>query len=149
MKISTKGRYGIAAVLELALNGWQQPVSVGRIAEKQGLPVKYLEHLFTLLRKAGIVGSERGAQGGYVLSVSPENLTADMVLDALEGTMAPVRCVAEGNIKTQCEMYASCASRYVWKKIKNGIYDVASSVNFSHLAKKYKLSIDESYMYYI
>ena len=108
MKISTKGRYGLKAMFELACRYGETPVSILAIAEAQGISEHYLEQLFKKLRKAGVVQSLRGAQGGYALARPPEEITIGEILRAFEGTVAPVSCA---------ETEVSCA--YAWQWLEN------------------------------
>jgi Rrf2 family cysteine metabolism transcriptional repressor len=92
MKISTKGRYGLEALVALALHQGEGPVSLKSISERCGLSEAYILQIFLVLRRAGIVTSTRGAQGGYMLSREPLQITAGEVLVALEGPLSPVSC---------------------------------------------------------
>ena len=96
MKISTKGRYAVRVMLDLALNGGGECIKVKEIAARQGLSEKYLEQIIAVLNRAGYVKSVRGAQGGYRLAKEPENYTVGMVLRLTEGSLAPVACLEEG-----------------------------------------------------
>jgi len=97
MRLSTKGRYGVKAMFDLALHYGEGPVSLSHISVRQDISLSYLEQLFALLRKEGLVSSIRGAQGGYVLKVPPDKITVGTVLNILEGTLAPVACVSKGH----------------------------------------------------
>ena len=94
MKLSTKGRYGLRALIDLAQNGGEQPVSITSISTRQDISERYLEQLMSMLKKAGIVRSVRGAGGGYVLVKRLEDISVGDVLRALEGSLEPVDCVA-------------------------------------------------------
>ncbi|MBE5780750.1 MAG: Rrf2 family transcriptional regulator [Clostridiales bacterium] len=121
MKISTKGRYGLKAVFEIAQSYGQAPVSVRAISEKHEISEQYLEQLFKKLRSAGIVRSIRGAQGGYELTRPPKEITVGQVLRAMEGTVAPVSCAeADAN----CAYAQSCVENYVYRKIRQAIDEV-------------------------
>ena len=100
MKISTKGRYAMRLMLELALSDPGQPVSIKDIAKKQGISDKYLEQIISVLNKAQYVRSIIGAQGGYVLTKKPSEYTVGMILRLTEGSLAPVACLEEG---AECE----------------------------------------------
>ena len=95
MKLSTKGRYGVRAMYDLALMYGQSPQSVKCIAERQGIPEAYLEQLIAPLRKAGLVLSIRGAQGGYTLADEPKNISVGAILRAVEGPLAATSCITE------------------------------------------------------
>jgi len=96
MKLSTKGRYGLKAMFELALHFGEGPIPLKDIAEKQNISEHYLEQLIATLRKDGLVNSVRGAQGGYLLSSEPKKITVGDVIRSLEGNIAPSDCVIEG-----------------------------------------------------
>ena len=96
MRISTKGRYALRLMLDLAENSGGQPVRLRDAAQRQGISEKYLEQIISVLHKAGYVRSVRGPQGGYLLRESPEKYTAGMILRLTEGSLAPVECVEEG-----------------------------------------------------
>jgi Rrf2 family cysteine metabolism transcriptional repressor len=95
MKLSTKGRYGVKAMFELALNYGNEPISIKAIAEKQAISEYYLEQLFGTLRKAGLITSSRGAMGGYVLSKSPGEISAADILNVLEGPIEISECISD------------------------------------------------------
>ena len=94
MKLTTKGRYGLRAVIDLAMYAKEEPVSLAEVAERQSISISYLEQLVAKLKKAGIVQSTRGAQGGYALAKEPEEISVGEILRALEGSLSPVDCSA-------------------------------------------------------
>lgn len=132
MKLSTKGRYGLKAMLELAMNSAGEKVSLKSIAEKQGISENYLEQLFATLRKAGLVKSIRGAQGGYFLAKPPAMITVGEILRTLEGSLAPVDCVEE-NLPKQCRRSDECVTRIIWEKIRDKINEVVDSITLENL----------------
>jgi len=149
LKLSTKGRYGLIAMLDLASYYLGGPVALKSIAERQKISESYLEQLFASLRKSGLVKSIRGAQGGYLIANEPGGITIGSILRALEGSMAPVDCVAEGDT-VRCERENECITRFVWKRIRDGINEVVDSVTLENLVEEcanYKQH--GSYMYYI
>ncbi|MDP4181287.1 MAG: Rrf2 family transcriptional regulator [Bacillota bacterium] len=149
MKLSTKGRYGVKAMLDLALHNSEGNISLKSIAERQELSENYLEQLFASLRKAGLVKSMRGAMGGYVLSDSPENITVGSVLRALEGSLAPVSCVCE-DVATECSRYECCVTKMIWEKMRDGVNQVVDSISLQNLIDEYhKLNKDEDLMFFI
>ncbi len=131
MKLSTRGRYGLKAMFQLALHYGEGPISLNQIAEKQNLSENYLEQLFSTLRKEGLLNSVRGAQGGYMLSDSPESITVGSILRALEGNMAPSDCVMDDN--NDCKNEDCCATRLVWVKIKDSIDEVIDSITLQDM----------------
>ncbi|MCX7748045.1 MAG: Rrf2 family transcriptional regulator [Clostridia bacterium] len=149
MKLSTKGRYGVKAILDLALNDSQGQVSLKSIAERQNISENYLEQLFALLRKAGIVNSVRGAQGGYVLAKQPDEITVGSVLRALEGSLAPVDCVVESEVH-KCERAEGCVTKIVWEKIRDCVNGVVDSIYLQDLIEEYmKMNEQGETMYFI
>ncbi len=149
MKLSTRGRYGIKAMLDLALNSQEGQVSLKSIAERQDISENYLEQLFAMLRKNGLVKSVRGAQGGYMLATSPDNITVGSVLRSLEGSLAPVECVSEDSTNV-CDRANACVTRLVWKKIRDRVNEVVDSITLQDLVNEVKkMNEDNGYMYYI
>ena len=137
MKISTKGRYGVAAMYDLAVNYGQGPVSLKSIAQRQKISENYLEQLVSTLRKAGYVKSIRGAQGGYNLSKPSSQITVGQVLRALEGPMAPSDCVLEED--ADCENSDFCVTKVVWQRIKDSVDSVIDSVTLKDMVLDHKL----------
>jgi len=149
LKLSTRGRYGVIAMLDLAIHYSEDIVSIKNIAERQNMSESYLEQLFAVLRKAGLVNSVRGSQGGYMLSDSPANITVGSILRSLEGSLAPVGCVTETEPDI-CSRYGSCVTKLVWEKVRNAIYDVVDFVTLENLVEEYKKQGEqENYMYYL
>lgn len=126
MKLSTKGRYGLKAMFQLAISENDGPVPLKQIAEKQNLSESYLEQLFSTLRKDGLLNSVRGAQGGYLLARAPEDITVGHILRSLEGELSPSDCIIEGEI--DCERETICVTKNVWIKIKRSIDEVVDSI---------------------
>lgn len=137
MKLSTRGRYGVAIMYELALHCGDGPMPLKEIAQNQGISKPYLEQLISTLRNAGYVTSMRGAQGGYVLAQSPEQITVGDIITAMEGPIALVDCLidqaAEGN--SYCEKAGSCVARNVWVKVCDSIKAVLYSISLADLCK--------------
>ena len=124
MKISTKGQNAIKLMLDLATYDHGEPVSVKDIAKRQDISEKYLEQIISMLNKASLVKSVRGAHGGYVLNYPPEKYTVGKILRAVEGDLAPTDCVGENAIP--CENKGTCASYRLWEKLDaaiNGVLD--------------------------
>lgn len=139
MKISTKGRYGLRAAIDLAMYGGASAVSISSIAERQQLSESYLEQLMAKLRKADIVTSVRGAQGGYILKRSPKDISVGDVLRALEGDLRPVDCLAiEDENETHCENADLCVTKYVWTRISESINDTVNSITLQDLLNQNK-----------
>lgn len=140
MKLSTKGRYGLRAFIDLAVWGEEEPVSLTSIAERQGISVNYLEQLMAKLKRAGLVNSVRGVNGGYVIAKPAEEISVGDVLRALEGDLAPVECVGIGsnNETTRCNGSSHCVSKIVWKRINDSINDTVDSIYIGELVKESK-----------
>lgn len=130
MKLSTKGRYGLKAMFELSLNQNDGPVSLKVIAKKQNISDQYLEQLFSALKKAGLVKSVRGAQGGYLLNRDPKDITVGDILTVLEGPVSLSDCLLDDEI---CENSNICVTKVVWEKIKKGIEDVIESITLQDM----------------
>ena len=131
MKVSTKGRYALRMMLDLASNNNGSPMSLKDIAKRQNISEKYLEQIISILNKAGYVTSVRGAQGGYTLRRDPAEYTVGMILRLTEGSLAPVACVEDEEVA--CERVNSCATVMVWKKLNDAINDVVDNITVQDL----------------
>ncbi len=140
MRISTKGRYALRLMVELALNYNSGLMPLKVIAEKQDLSDKYLEQLITQLSRAGYVHSVRGAQGGYKLAIAPEKITVGMVLRTMEGSLAPVACLDSNDI---CERASSCATISVWRKLNTAINDVVDNITLADLVEEKRHAVND------
>lgn len=125
MKISTKGRYGLRLMLDLAKYTTGEPVPLKEIAERQDISDKYLEQIVTHLNRAGLVKSIRGAQGGYTLGLSPSQITIGDILRATEGSICLVDCAQDPDC---CERSGECAASAVWRKVHAAIQDVVDTI---------------------
>ena len=132
MKLSTKGRYGLRALIDLAVFSENEPVSIASIAERQSISVSYLEQLMAKLKKAGLVKSIRGAQGGYILAKPMETISVGDILRALEGNLAPVECQGYGE-ENSCSGSESCVTKYVWQKINTSINQTVDEIKLVEL----------------
>lgn len=140
MKISTKGRYGLKAMIYIASNSDDDNcVSLRSVAETEGISDNYLEQLIAQLKKAKLVKSVRGANGGYALTKSPVDITVGDILKALEGSLAPVECV-NGEYSSACKCGASCGdectSKDVWQKIYDSVLDTVDNITLDTLLIK-------------
>ena len=135
MKLSTKGRYGVKAMVDLALNYGTSPVSIKTISKRQNISEYYLEQLFSPLRKADLIKSIRGAQGGYVLNKEPKDIKISDIIYVLEGPIEVSDCV-EG---TSCDHLQYCATRILWKKIQDSIDSVIKSVTLQDIVNDYEI----------
>lgn len=132
MKVSTRTRYGVRAMSELALRYGQGPTSVRDIAERQQLPAKYLEQLVASLRTAKLVRSQRGIGGGYTLARPPEEITVADIYTALEGPLVPVDCVSDADL---CARSEECVTRGIWSRVAQAMLGALSSVTLADLAR--------------
>lgn len=131
MKISTKGRYALRLMLDLASNDSGTPIRLKDVAKRQGISEKYLEQIISILNKAGFVRSVRGPQGGYSLSRTPADYTVGMILRLTEGSLCPVDCAAEEN--GSCNREDTCVTRMLWKKLDDAISSVVDHVSLEEL----------------
>lgn len=137
MKLSTKGRYGLRAIIDLARYSENEPVSINSIATRQNISERYLEQLVALLKKAGLVKSIRGASGGYVLAKEMEEISVGDVLRALEGSLEPVKCGAL-DPEEGCTASGGCVTKYVWQKINESIAKTVDEINLKELVLESK-----------
>lgn len=136
MKLSTKGRYGLRAVLDIAMHSTpEDAVALSGIAERQGISMGYLEQLVGKLKKAQIVQSIRGAQGGYILAKPAGEISVGDILRAMEGDLSPVDCM-EANGTGSCVGSQQCVTKFVWKRISDSINDAVDSIMLSELVEE-------------
>ena len=134
MKLSTKGRYGLKAMFELSLTHSKGPVSIKTIAAKQNIPEQYLEQIFSKLKKANLIKSVRGAQGGYLLSRKASEITVYDVLTVLEGPVSISDCLLD---KDSCENSDSCVTKLVWEKMRDAMDKVMKSITLCDMVNNY------------
>ena len=135
MKLSTKGRYGLRALLDLALNSETEAVSIASIAARQNISESYLEQLIGKLRKAGLVSSVRGAGGGYMLAKPAKDISVGDILRALEGSLDPVNCPGLDE-EQGCTGSDVCVTKYVWKRINDSINQTVDEIKLSQLIEE-------------
>ena len=124
MMFSTKAEYGVRVMAHLAKRDGEPPISLGTIADAEGLPLAYLEHLVQRLRKAGLVESHRGAHGGYTLARAADEITMADVVRALEGDIAPIECItadADGVLTCAREGAQPCPTKLLWTRVQGSI----------------------------
>jgi Rrf2 family protein len=139
LKLSTKGKYGLRAFIDLAASGEGQPVSILSIAQRQEISISYLEKLMAMLKKAGLVESVRGVNGGYTVARPMDEISVGDVLRALEGDLAPVECAGiESGQASQCSGSSQCVSKIVWKRINDSINDTVDSIYIGELVRESK-----------
>ena len=133
MKLSTKGKYGVKAMVELAIRYGGAPVSIKTISQRQNISEYYLEQLFSPLRKAELIKSIRGAQGGYILNREPKEIKVSDVMYVLEGPIEIAECI-EGTV---CDNIDCCATRLLWAKIKKSIDEVMEGITLQDIVDDY------------
>ena len=147
MKLSTRGRYGTRAILDIAVHGSEGSVLLKDIAQRQQISLSYLEHLITPLVTGGILRSTRGAKGGFSLAKLPAEIRLSEVILLLEGSIAPAECVNNPEV---CERSELCVTREVWDELKKAIYGVLESTTLQNLVERHKRKEQtRETMYYI
>ena len=135
MKLSTRTRYGIRSILELAENYGKGPVQLKKIAKDQEISIKYLEQLMAILKSAGIVKSTRGSKGGYILAKQPKEIKLSDCFNYLEGSIVTVECVENENY---CTKTNDCITRQVWSEIQKAVISILESYTLQDLINKAK-----------
>src|SRR6059036_1066034 len=140
MMFSTRAEYGVRVMVELARRGDQEPVSLAEIADGDGLPLAYLEHLAARLRKAGLVQSRRGARGGYLLARPAKEITMAEVVEALEGSIAPIECISEaadGSIvcAREADLDHVCPTKLLWTRVRFSIVTTLRETTLADLLR--------------
>jgi Rrf2 family transcriptional regulator, cysteine metabolism repressor len=146
MKISTKGRYGTRALLDLALHNDSGPVALKDIAKRQQFSLPYLEHLVAPLIAGGMVRSIKGPKGGIALAKSPNKIKLSDIIQLLEGSTAPAECVDNPNICSRSEF---CVTRDVWEEVKKAMNGVLEATTLQTLVDRQSKKTSKGEMYYI
>ena len=155
MKLSTRARYGLRAVVELALRGAYEgsavnPVPLSQVSKRQGIPEQYLRQLFTRLRRARIVSAERGRSGGYFLARLPERISAMDVIEALEEKVEPVFCVRRPK---ECRRTSECPTHPLWCKLSDLMKEALTMTTVARLAERCpgrgRAALPRGYMFHI
>ena len=135
MRVSAKELYGLRAMTEMARHFDQGPISLAEVSRTQGISLDYLEQIAASLRKAGLLESKRGAQGGYLLTRSPGNITAGDVIRALDGSILPVQCTTEQVERrcTTCSSEAECTARNVWQMVSQRLVETLDGITLADL----------------
>jgi len=136
MNISTRGRYGLRALLEIAVQSDKKPVTIRDISQRQQMSVTYLEQILHRLKKAGIVKSVRGARGGYVLARKGDKITVNQIINALDGPISFSYCDSPQLREKSCIGPSACVSRILWKKLEYLIEDTLSGVTLADMRKQ-------------
>ena len=134
MKISTKGRYGLRTLMDIALHQQKGPVTLKEIADRQKISVKYLWQVINPLKQAGILRVTRGAKGGYILGKHPDKITMHDIVTVLEGPIAIIDCLNKENF---CEQIDNCVAHTVWSEVSAAVENVLLSITFASVLKKY------------
>lgn len=145
MKVSMKVDYGVRALIDLAQHYGRGSVQTSEIAARQGVPEPYLDQLLTTLRKAGLIKSRRGPQGGHVLAKDPNEMALGAVFQILEGSMPPIDCM-DGSM--ECAMSRACVQQDVWRSVEEAAQSVLNSTTIGELALR-QMRRKGSGMYYI
>ena len=135
MKLSTKGKYGVRAVFEIARHYGNGPISIKEISERQGISFSYLEQILHKLGKAGLIESVRGPAGGYLLARQPSELTIGDIVRVLEGPIALSHCLEPGE-SAECYQADDCVARMVWAKVGAKIEEALDSISFDDLLRR-------------
>ena len=141
MMFSTKAEYGVRVMAHLARTGSGDPISLGTIADAEGLPLAYLEHLVQRLRKAGLVESRRGAHGGYTLAREAGEISMAEVVRALEGEIAPIECItadADGVLvcsREHHENHEPCPTKFLWTRVQGSIVRTLNEMTLDDLVQ--------------
>ncbi len=130
MKLSTKSRYGTRAMMDIAFHSNKGSCMLKDIAQRQDVSPKYLDHILSSLRKAGLIKNTRGKDGGYSLIRSASEITMKDIINAVEGSLAPVECVDNSTLCTKTNM---CSTRDVWVKMKEAMEDVLEATTLANL----------------
>jgi Rrf2 family protein len=135
MKLSTRARYGSRALLDIALQGSEEPVQLKDIAQREGISLQYLEHLVTPLISAGIVRSQRGAKGGVMLARPASAINLSEVVNILEGNIDPVECIDNPAV---CSRSNCCITRDIWDEVKKAIDAVLENITLQNMVERYR-----------
>jgi len=135
MKLSTKGRYGTRAMIDIALYKESGSTLLKDIASRQGISLKYLDHILSNLRKAGLIKNVRGKGGGYSLTRPAAQITLCDIIEAVEGTLAPVECADNPDY---CKKTSTCSAHDVWVKVRESIEDVLRNTSLQSLTESHE-----------
>ena len=138
MKVSSRGEYGVRAMVALARHYGDGPMSIAAVAKASAVPSAYLEQLIAPLRRAGLVESKRGAQGGYRLTRAPELVRVGEVYRVMEGPVAPMDCVSEDPADQTCPLIEGCETRPVWLKVRDAMAEALDSTTLADLVNPNK-----------
>jgi Rrf2 family iron-sulfur cluster assembly transcriptional regulator len=155
VRLSTKSRYGLRALFDMAYNAGNLPIQVKEISSRQNISPRYLEQIFQSFKKAGILKSKKGPQGGYFLAKNPEDITVREIVEAAEGDTLLVNCSSRDEIeKESCEFNGSCVTQPVWAEASNLLNEFFSGITLKTLCERgmeigLKRESRHKFMYYI
>lgn len=156
MKLSTKSRYGVRAIFDIAYHSGGLPTQIKEISKRQGITPRYLEQIFQKLKQAGLVKSIRGPKGGYYLAREPENISVSDVIWAVEETIDPVFCVqpSQRKNKKKCPREKNCVARLVWQEAGKLLNQYFASISMAKMCKMaqemgIEKQLDHRFMYFI
>ncbi len=135
MRLSTKSRYGVRALFDMAYHSEGLPTQIKEISRRQGITPRYLEQIFQKLKRAGIVKSIRGPKGGYFLSRRPEEIVVSDIIHAMGETTEPVFCARPSKGRKKCRRESKCAAQVVWKEAGQRLFDYLNSVSLATLCR--------------
>ena len=146
MKLSTKGRYGVRLMLDLALHREEVPITLKEISKRQEISEKYLWHLITPLKTAGLIQSIRGSKGGYALAKSLTEISLKQIVNVLEGSLSLVECVEKPSL---CTRSNACVARDVWKDVADKISTTLESITLKDIVESHRIKSGGSFTYHI
>ncbi len=136
LRLSTKGQYGVRAMFEIARDYKKSPITIKEIARRQAVSVSYLEQLLNTLRRTGLIRSQRGPGGGYVLCKKPAEISIGEILNALEGPIAITQCLDTSPGSSGCNRVESCVARLLWKSLGEKIERFLETISLRDLLKE-------------
>ena len=155
MRLSTKVRYGVRALFDIAYHSSGLPIQIKEISKRQNISQRYLEQIFQKLRKAGLLTSKRGPKGGYTLAKAPKDISIGNVIRAVEGSTEIVPCVKKRKRSVKkCDNFENCATRFFWDEASRSIFEYFLSVSIQDICDKakdmgIKRELDYRFMYFI
>ena len=154
MRLSTKSRYGVRALFDIAYHSEGLPTQIKEISRRQGITPRYLEQIFQRLKRAGIVKSIRGPKGGYYLSRKPEEIVLSEVICAMDESIEPVFCARPPKGRKRCRRESKCVAQVVWKEAGERLLDYLGSVSLAKMCKMaqemgIEKQLDHRFMYFI
>ncbi len=154
MRLSTKSRYGVRALFDIAYHSEGLPTQIKEISHRQGITPRYLEQIFQKLKRAGIVKSIRGPKGGYYLSRKPEEIPLSEIIRAMEESIEPVFCAKPPKGRKKCRRESKCVAQLVWKEVGQRLNDYLNAVSLAQMCKMaqelgIEKQLDHRFMYFI